>query len=165
LIFGLIYPFLGFLHIWDPVRIELNIQIFIECDNYTIFPEGFAAPLRRFLSRILLQLFSQKGKNQPKLTHIMTIQILSYEFLGPIRLSEWGPPMEESCILFYQKTRRHFRYSMLTSLAKPTMWVFLQKTRSSSVGLRIQVSKICTFVFIQCGTLMKNSEKGSYTKL
>lgn len=25
----------------------------------------------------------------------MTIQILHYEFLGPIKLSEWGPPMEE----------------------------------------------------------------------
>jgi len=25
----------------------------------------------------------------------MTIQILHYDFLGPIKLSEWGPPMEE----------------------------------------------------------------------
>ena len=25
----------------------------------------------------------------------MTIQILHYEFLGPIKLSEWGPPMDE----------------------------------------------------------------------
>jgi len=25
----------------------------------------------------------------------MSIQILLYEFLGPIKLSEWGPPMEE----------------------------------------------------------------------
>ena len=25
----------------------------------------------------------------------MTIQILQYEFLGPIKLSEWGPPMDE----------------------------------------------------------------------
>ncbi len=25
----------------------------------------------------------------------MTIQILHYEFLGPIKLAEWGPPMDE----------------------------------------------------------------------
>jgi len=25
----------------------------------------------------------------------MTIQILYYEFLGPVKLSEWGPPMDE----------------------------------------------------------------------
>ncbi len=25
----------------------------------------------------------------------MTIQILYYEFLGPVKLAEWGPPMEE----------------------------------------------------------------------
>lgn len=25
----------------------------------------------------------------------MTIQILHYEFLGPIKLSDWGPPMDE----------------------------------------------------------------------
>ena len=25
----------------------------------------------------------------------MAIQILYYEFLGPIKLSEWGPPMDE----------------------------------------------------------------------
>ena len=25
----------------------------------------------------------------------MTIQVLHYEFMGPIRLAEWGPPMEE----------------------------------------------------------------------
>ncbi len=25
----------------------------------------------------------------------MTFQILHYEFLGPIKLSEWGPPMDE----------------------------------------------------------------------
>ena len=25
----------------------------------------------------------------------MTIQILYYEFLGPVKLSDWGPPMDE----------------------------------------------------------------------
>lgn len=25
----------------------------------------------------------------------MTIQILQYEFFGPIKLTEWGPPMDE----------------------------------------------------------------------
>ena len=38
----------------------------------------------------------------------MTIQILNYEFLGPIRLSEWGPPMEEVLYLILSKTKDTF---------------------------------------------------------
>ena len=33
----------------------------------------------------------------------MSIQILQYEFLGPIKLSEWGPPMDRVVyIIFYR---------------------------------------------------------------
>ena len=39
----------------------------------------------------------------------MTIQILSYEFLGPIRLSEWGPPMEEVLYLILSKNKETFQ--------------------------------------------------------
>lgn len=39
----------------------------------------------------------------------MTIQILSYEFLGPIRLSEWGPPMEEVLYLILAKSKETFQ--------------------------------------------------------
>ena len=39
----------------------------------------------------------------------MTMQILSYEFLGPIKLSEWGPPMEEVLYLIMSKTKETFQ--------------------------------------------------------
>lgn len=38
----------------------------------------------------------------------MTLQILSYEFLGPIKLSEWGPPMEEVVYLILKREKDTF---------------------------------------------------------
>lgn len=42
----------------------------------------------------------------------VSIQILHYEFLGPVRLSEWGPPMEKViyAILVRDKDRFHLTY-------------------------------------------------------
>jgi hypothetical protein len=39
----------------------------------------------------------------------VTLQILSYEFLGPIRLSEWGPPMEQVLYLLLKRTKDTFQ--------------------------------------------------------
>ena len=43
----------------------------------------------------------------------MSIQILHYEFLGPVRMSEWGPPMEKVvyAVLAREKDRFHFVYA------------------------------------------------------
>ena len=38
----------------------------------------------------------------------MSIQILQYEFLGPINLSEWGPPMEEVAYILFAKNKDVF---------------------------------------------------------
>lgn len=38
----------------------------------------------------------------------MAIQILSYEFLGPIQLSEWGPPMGEVVYLLFRRAKDRF---------------------------------------------------------
>ena len=38
----------------------------------------------------------------------MTIQILHYEFLGPIKLAEWGPPMEEVVYAILARTKDRF---------------------------------------------------------
>jgi len=35
----------------------------------------------------------------------MTIQILHYDFLGPIKLSEWGPPMDEVVYVIFSRTK------------------------------------------------------------
>ena len=38
----------------------------------------------------------------------MSIQILQYEFLGPIPLSEWGPPMEKLVYLILSRNKDKF---------------------------------------------------------
>ena len=38
----------------------------------------------------------------------MTIQILHYEFLGPIQLQEWGPPMEEVVYVLLSREKDNF---------------------------------------------------------
>jgi hypothetical protein len=38
----------------------------------------------------------------------LSIQILQYEFLGPIKLDEWGPPMEKVVYLILSRTKDSF---------------------------------------------------------
>lgn len=38
----------------------------------------------------------------------MSIQILQYEFMGPIKLDEWGPPMEKVVFLILSRTKDSF---------------------------------------------------------
>lgn len=40
---------------------------------------------------------------------MLTIQILHYDFLGPVPLSEWGPPMEEVVYLVLSRTKDTFK--------------------------------------------------------
>lgn len=39
----------------------------------------------------------------------MSIQILQYEFLGPINITEWGPPMEKVVYLILSRDKDSFR--------------------------------------------------------
>ena len=38
----------------------------------------------------------------------MSIQILQYEFLGPIKLDEWGPPMEKVVYIIFSRKKDSF---------------------------------------------------------
>ena len=38
----------------------------------------------------------------------MTIQILHYEFLGPIKISEWGPPMDKVVYIIFGRDKSGF---------------------------------------------------------
>ena len=52
-----------------------------------------------------------KRKTEKLVTLILkclTIQILHYEFLGPIKLSEWGPPMEEIVYVLFSRIKDAF---------------------------------------------------------
>ena len=50
----------------------------------------------------------EKEKKLGILSNLMPIQILQYEFLGPIKLSEWGPPMEEVTYILFAKNKDVF---------------------------------------------------------
>ena len=50
----------------------------------------------------------EKEKKLGILSNLVPIQILQYEFLGPIRLSEWGPPMEEVVYILFAKNKDVF---------------------------------------------------------
>ena len=48
----------------------------------------------------------------------MTIQILHYEFLGPIEISEWGPPMNQLIYLLFSKTKNGFNILYASQVEK-----------------------------------------------
>ncbi|WP_157832511.1 hypothetical protein [Candidatus Nitrosotenuis chungbukensis] len=50
-----------------------------------------------------------KEKSHQTATWQLTLQILSYEFLGPIKLSEWGPPMEQVIYILLNRTKDSFQ--------------------------------------------------------
>lgn len=51
---------------------------------------------------------NKKEKKLVKPSYLVAIQILNYEFLGPIKLSEWGPPMDEVVFLMMRRTKDTF---------------------------------------------------------
>jgi len=61
------------------------------CKNYACLVSGKIYPGRLYN----LTNHAERRKTRPYHKDQLTLQILSYEFLGPIRLSEWGPPMEQ----------------------------------------------------------------------
>ena len=48
----------------------------------------------------------------------MSIQILQYEFLGPIRLDEWGPPMEKVVYLIFSRNKDSFNITYVADCEK-----------------------------------------------
>lgn len=50
----------------------------------------------------------ERVKNENSLHVTLSIQILQYEFLGPIRLADWGPPMGELIYLVMLKDKDRF---------------------------------------------------------
>ena len=57
----------------------------------------------------------------------MTIQILHYEFLGPIHLDEWGPPMDKVVFVILSKIKDFFNIIYIDQLDKTTSSDFFTK--------------------------------------
>ena len=57
----------------------------------------------------------------------MSIQILHYEFLGPIKLSEWGPPMEAVVYIIFSKHKDVFNMLHVAETGKTEAGDFFTK--------------------------------------
>ena len=57
----------------------------------------------------------------------MAIQILHYEFLGPIKLSEWGPPMEAVVYIIFSKNKDVFNMLHVAETGKTEAGDFFTK--------------------------------------
>ena len=57
----------------------------------------------------------------------MSIQILQYEFLGPIKLQEWGPPMEKVVYLIMSREKDSFNIIYAGDCEKTTEENFFTK--------------------------------------
>ena len=53
-------------------------------------------------------LISLKKEKTANFTMIMTIQILHYDFLGPVKLDEWGPPMDKVVFVILARNKDLF---------------------------------------------------------
>lgn len=58
--------------------------------------------------RLKNALILDKKEKTDYFTKIMTIQILHYEFLGPIKLDEWGPPMGKVVFVILSRNKDLF---------------------------------------------------------
>jgi len=57
----------------------------------------------------------------------LTIQILQYEFLGPIKLSEWGPPMDRVVYIIFSKNKDVFNMIYVAESDKTEAGDFFKK--------------------------------------
>jgi len=74
------------------MTLEFNLFKFGFCDQVSVLSIVFWEKKNRECSKILS----------------LSIQILQYEFLGPIPLSEWGPPMEKLVYLILSRDKDKF---------------------------------------------------------
>lgn len=66
----------------------------------------------------------------------MALQILSYEFLGPIKLSEWGPPMDKVVYLLLRHNKGSFQIIYAGELEKTTEANFFTKNEKFQCWLQ-----------------------------
>ncbi len=86
----------------------------------------------------------------------MTIQILHYEFLGPIKLSEWGPPMNEVIFVILAREKDTFNVIYVEQSEKTDKNDFFTKNEKYKCWLTHAGSKENLYLSIH---LMPNSDE------
>jgi len=72
-------------------------------------------------------LISLKKEKTANFTMIMTLQILHYEFLGPIKLNEWGPPMGKVVYVILSRDKDFFNIIYIDQSEKTNATDFFTK--------------------------------------
>ena len=86
----------------------------------------------------------------------MTIQILHYEFLGPIKLAEWGPPMDEVIFVILAREKDIFNVIYVEQSEKTNQNDFFTKNEKFKCWLTHAGSEKNLYLSIY---LMPNSDE------
>ena len=86
----------------------------------------------------------------------MTIQILHYEFLGPVKLSEWGPPMDDVIYAIMSRDKDTFNVTYLGQSEKTDKNDFFTKNEKFKCWLTHAGSENNLYLSIY---LMPNSDE------
>ncbi len=92
----------------------------------------------------------------------MTIQILQYEFLGPIKLSEWGPPMDEVVYIIMGRFKDTFKILYVEQSEKTKETDFFTKNDKFKCWIRHAGSEDNLYL---CIYPMSDSDKNSRKKI
>ena len=92
----------------------------------------------------------------------MTIQILQYEFLGPIKLAEWGPPMEEVVYIIMARSDDTFKILYVDQSEKTNEIDFFTKNNKFKCWITHAGTEDNLYLSIYP---MSNSEKISRQKI
>ena len=78
----------------------------------------------------------------------MSIQILQYEFLGPVRLDEWGPPMEKVVYLILSRKKDSFNIIYVGDCEKTDEKGFFENNQNFKTWIDITGSKNSLYLAI-----------------
>ena len=92
----------------------------------------------------------------------MTIQILYYEFLGPVKLSEWGPPMDEVVYAIMARDKDTFKIIYIDQSEKTNQLDYFTKNDKFKCWLSNAGSEKNLYLSIY---LMPNSQENEREKI
>jgi len=93
---------------------------------------------------------------------MMTMQILHYEFLGPIKFLEWGPPMEEVVYVMLSRNKDNFNIIYVDETEKTDKADFFTKNEKFKCWMSLAGLEDNLYLSIYP---MWNSEKTERKKL
>ena len=99
-------------------------------------------------NRINIAIIYEKKKRKYSKTHSLSIQILQYEFLGPIPLDQWGPPMEKVVFLIMSRDQDKFNITYAGDCEKTTESTFFTNHPNFKCWIKKSISEKSLYLAI-----------------